>query len=404
MSMPIKLIGIGDNGPEGLHPQLLQWIEEAEVLVGGERVLSFFPQFQGETIFLKSKIMNVIQQLETMDKQIVILASGDPLFYGIGGLIAKKLPIEIYPHVSSIQLAASRFGISWQDAYFVSVHGRPMKGLAQKIDGKEKIFLLTDEQNSPNKIADYLLEFGMTEYKAYVAENLQGEKEHCREMTLEEMKNAQISPLNVVILIKTHHAKKWTLGINDEEFFQRKPDKGLITKKEVRVLAISALNLHEKSIVWDIGTCTGSVSIEAGKIAKEGQIFAIEKNEEDIQNCLLNQRKFRVDFTVVHGKAPEGLENFPNPDAIFIGGTGGNMETLLSVCCERLNNEGQIVLNVATIENLYESIHIFQQLGFQTDITQVQIARSKPILSMTRFVPLNPVFIVTAKRKEVNDE
>ncbi|WP_016837784.1 MULTISPECIES: precorrin-6y C5,15-methyltransferase (decarboxylating) subunit CbiE [Ureibacillus] len=401
--MPIKLIGIGDNGAQGLHPQLIEWIESAEVLVGGERVLSFFPNFNGEKILLKTKVMSVIEKLENRNQNIVILASGDPLFYGIGGLISKKLPVEIYPYVSSIQLAAAKFGISWQDAYFVSIHGRPIKGLAQKIDGKDKVIILTDENNSPNNLASYLIEFGMTEYEAYIAENLQGEKERCRKMTLEEMKRASFSPLNVVILVKIQQTKNWSLGIDDEEFYQRKPEKGLITKKEVRVLSISALNLHEKSIVWDIGTCTGSVAIEAGKIAKEGKIFAIEKNEEDIKNCLLNQQKFRVDFTVVHGKAPEGLDKFPNPDAIFIGGTGGNMEELLTVCCERLNKNGRIVLNAATIENLYESIKIFYKLGFHTEVTQVQIARSKQILSLTRFAPLNPVFIVSAKRKEDED-
>src|SRR5690606_17490819 len=150
-----KLIGIGDNGVYGLHPTYLQWIEESEVLVGGERVLSFFPHYQGETIVLKTKISKVIEDLKNQEKKIVILASGDPLFYGIGSLVSKKLPVEIYPYVSSVQLAASKFGIPWQDAFFVSVHGRPMKGLAQKIDGKKKIFLLTDEKNSPKAIAKY---------------------------------------------------------------------------------------------------------------------------------------------------------------------------------------------------------------------------------------------------------
>lgn len=402
--MPIKLIGIGDNGVYGLHPTYLQWIEESEVLVGGERVLSFFPHYQGETIVLKTKISKVIEDLKNQEKKIVILASGDPLFYSIGSLVSKKLPVEIYPYVSSVQLAASKFGIPWQDAFFVSVHGRPMKGLAQKIDGKKKIFLLTDEKNSPKAIAKYLLYFGITEYEAYIAENLQGNEERCRKMTIEEMAESNFSPLNVVILVQTKPSPKWTLGIKDEEFSQRKPEKGLITKKEVRVLSISSLNLHEESILWDIGTCTGSVAIEAGKIARYGAVYAIEKNKEDLKNCLENQRKFRVDLTTVCGKAPEGLDSFPDPDAIFIGGTGGNMEKLLEVCCVRLKPDGRIVLNAATIENLVEAMNLFKQFRFDTNVTQVQIARSKPILSMTRFTPLNPVFIITAKRKEETNE
>ena len=207
-----------------------------------------------------------------------------------------------------------------------------------------------------------------------------------------------------MILVQTKPSPKWTLGIKDEEFSQRKPEKGLITKKEVRVLSISSLNLHEESILWDIGTCTGSVAIEAGKIARYGAVYAIEKNKEDLKNCLENQRKFRVDLTTVCGKAPEGLDSFPDPDAIFIGGTGGNMEKLLEVCCVRLKPDGRIVLNAATIENLVEAMNLFKQFRFDTNVTQVQIARSKPILSMTRFTPLNPVFIITAKRKEETNE
>lgn len=395
----VKLIGIGDQGAESLHPTYLKWVDESEVLVGGERVLAFFPHYKGEKIVLKTNITKTIEQLDC-EKQTVVLASGDPLFYGIGRLLSKKLSIDIYPYVSSIQLAAARFGISWQDAYFVSVHGRSMKGLAQKIDGKEKVFILTDANNSPQKIANYLLHFHMTEYVAYVAENLEGTEERCRKMTLEEMKDESFSPLNVVILVKTEPSKQWSIGIDDEEFSQRKPDKGLITKKEVRVLSLSAMQLQENSVVWDIGTCTGSMAIEAGKIAREGQVYAIEKNEADLHNCFVNQQKFRVDMTAIHGKAPDRLEEFPNPNAIFIGGNGGNMADLLAVCCDRLEDNGRIVLNAVTIENLFEAMNCFKRFGFQTDITQVQISKSKPILSMTRFVPLNPVYIVTAKRKE----
>ncbi|KKB40563.1 Cobalt-precorrin-6y C5-methyltransferase [Bacillus thermotolerans] len=400
LTQSVKLIGIGDNGQEGLHPQYVRWIEESEMLVGGERALSFFPNYQGEKIVIKGRLKTIVERLQAESRSAVVLASGDPLFYGIGGYLSKKLAIEVYPHVSSIQLAFAKMGESWQDAYIASVHGRSMKGLAQRIDGKEKVALLTDEENSPNRIAQYLLSFGMTEYRAFVAENLQGEAEKTGWYELEEMVDGDFSPLNVTILKKVSNGPSWTLGIDDEEFSQRKPDKGLITKKEVRVLSLHALNLRKNSVVWDIGTCTGSMAVEAAKLAPEGQIFAIEKNEQDLENCLENQRKFRTDITAVHGKAPHGLEDFPDPDAVFIGGTGGEMKELLQVCCGRLREGGRIVLNAATIENLYKANEAFIQEGFQTSIMHAQVSRSKPILGMNRFVPLNPVYIITAKRKE----
>lgn len=404
MTSPIKLIGIGDNGQASLLPQYLQWIEESEVLVGGERVLSFFPDYQGEKIVIQGGLKSLVEALQNESRQTVILASGDPLFYGIGSYLASRLSVEVYPYMSSVQLAFAKMNESWQDAYVTSVHGRSIKGLAQRIDGKAKVALLTDEENSPNAIATYLKKFGMLEYRAFVAENLQGEQERFGWYSLDEMETASFSPLNVVILKRVADAPVWSLGINDEEFSQRKPDKGLITKKEIRVLSIQELKLRKDSVVWDIGTCTGSMAIEAGKIATEGQIFGIEKNAPDLENCMLNQQKFRVDMTTLNGKAPEGLEAFPDPDAVFIGGTGGEMVELLELCCKRLKPNGRIVLNAATIENLYKAVEAFKAQDFHVDILQAQLARSKPILDMTRFVPLNPIFIITASRKEqIND-
>ena len=337
LTQSMKLIGIGDNGQESLLPQYAQWIEESRVLVGGERLLSFFPNYQGEKIVIKGGLQALVEQLQKETRPTVVLASGDPLFFGIGGYLSSKINIEVYPHISSIQLAFAKMGESWQDAYFVSVHGRSMKGLAQRIDGRKKIAILTDETNSPQAIAKYLKHFSMTEYDAFVAENLQGENERCRFLTLDEMERTSFFPLNVVIL---KQRVAWSnvplLGIPDDAFLQRKPDKGLITKREVRTLCLQELGLKENSIVWDIGTCTGSVAIEAAKIAREGEVYAIEKNEPDLANCFQNQRKFRADITAIHGKAPEGLEHFPDPDAIFIGGTGGEMADLIQICCQSL--------------------------------------------------------------------
>lgn len=396
----IKMIGIGDDGKKSLLPQYEDWIYESELLVGGHRQLAYFPDYTGETLPIEGGLTSIVEKIQTETKSIVILASGDPLFFGIGSYLSSKLNLEIFPYLSSIQLAFAKMGERWQDAHVESVHGRSMKGLAQRIDGNSKVAILTDSENSPNKIADYLLSFGMTEYEAFVGENLGGDQERLGWYQLEDMRNIEFSPLNVVILKKVKTGPTWPIGIEDHEFIQRKPDKGLITKKEVRVLSVSSLQLQRNSVVWDIGTCTGSVAIEAGKIAKDGQIFAIEKNEADLENCKQNLVKFRVDATVVHGKAPEKLDLFPSPDAVFIGGTAGGMEEILVLCCERLNQNGRIVLNAVTIENLAEAMAVFKKNHFTTEVTLAQISRSKPILNLTRFDALNPIYIITAKRED----
>jgi precorrin-6Y C5,15-methyltransferase (decarboxylating) len=119
-----------------------------------------------------------------------------------------------------------------------------------------------------------------------------------------------------------------------------------------------------------------------------------------LQNCLENSKKFRTDITAILGKAPQGLESFADPDAVFIGGSGGEMDELLAICCSRLKPQGRVVLNAVTIETLYEASKAFERQGFETQITMVQVSRSKPILHMKRLEALNPVYIITAKRME----
>lgn len=395
------MIGIGDNGAAGLLPQYIEWINECDVLVGGERHLQFFSSFEKEKKVIKGGLSALVTDLQEETRNVVILVSGDPLFYGLGSILSKKIPLEIYPYTSSIQLAFSMMQESWQDAYIVSLHGRSIKGFAQKIDGRKKVAILTDDTNSPQAIATYLKRFNMTEYDAFVAENLQGENERCRFLSLDDMEKSSFSPLNVVILKQHMAVERASLGISDDAFHQRKPDKGLITKKEIRTLCLQELELKEASVVWDIGTCTGSVAIEAAKIAREGAVYAIEKNEGDLENCLKNQLRHRADFIAILGKAPDRLEEFPAPNAIFIGGNGGNMARLLQTCITRLLPNGRLVMNIATIENLAEAMQHLKALGCEVSILQAQLSRSKPILHLTRFEPLNPIYIVTAKKGQI---
>ncbi|WP_139489039.1 precorrin-6y C5,15-methyltransferase (decarboxylating) subunit CbiE [Brevibacillus dissolubilis] len=404
---PVTVIGIGDDGHPSLHPHAIEAIHAADVLVGGERHLEFFPEVFSERWVFKGGLLSIIEKIRKAakdGKQVAVLASGDPMFFGVGGLLASKLgkeTVTIIPHFSSIQLAFARMKESSNDAHIDSVHGRPMLGLAQRIDGEEKVALLTDNENTPSVIAKYLLSYGMEEYDAFVAERLDSKEERCRWFRLDELaRETEIDPLNVVILRRKQGVvpRTWTVGIPDEEFIQRKPDKGLITKKEVRVISLAELNLQKDSIVWDIGTCTGSIAVEAAKLAPYGQIYAVEKNEADLENARANAYKFRTDITFVHAKAPAGLDSFPDPDAVFIGGSGGELPELLAQCAGRLRENGRIVLNAVTIENLYEAMQAAKSLGLDVSVTMVSVARSKPILHLTRLEGLNPVYIITMKK------
>ncbi|MFC7440418.1 precorrin-6y C5,15-methyltransferase (decarboxylating) subunit CbiE [Laceyella putida] len=407
MTQTVKLIGIGAEGKDGLIPLYRKQIEEADVLVGGERHLSYFTEHPGEKWALKNEISAMIGRIAAamVERRIVVLASGDPLFYGIGRLLVRRLGrerVEIHPHVSSLQLAFARMGESWQGVPVESLHGRPLFGLAQRIDGRDAVALLTDELNTPGAIARYLLRFQMTEYKAFVAENLGGADERVGWWELEPLAEAEFAPLNVVILKRKDEAvcRPWVTGMADEAFAQRKPDKGLITKKEIRLLSLMELRLKEDSVVWDIGAGSGSVAIEAAKCSPHGQVYAIEKNEGDLANIEANRVKFRADIHLIHAKAPARLDELPDPDAIFIGGSGGELRQLLLVCCARLKAGGRLVVNAVTIETLSTALAGLEAEGMEVQVTLLQVARSKPILNMTRFAALNPTYVIAAWRKE----
>lgn len=402
----LHVIGMGDSGMESILPKYVEQIYSADVLVGGERQLEFVHNFRGKKLVLKSPLGKVVDELKTnhQGQKVVVLASGDPLFYGIGAYLARIVGqehVEVIPFVSSLQLAFARCSENWQDARLISLHGRSIAGLAQRINGADKVGLLTDNVNTPSSIAAYLLRFHFNEYRVFVGENLGSERERTGWYPIEELVDKEFSPLTVVILKKEPAAdtKHFGLGIHDDEFAQRKPVRGMVTKREVRVLSLSELNLKPNDVLWDIGACTGSISIESILQTPGLRAYAIEKNEEDYQNLLENQTRFRTDFTAVHGRAPAGLEEFPDPDAVFIGGSNGELADLLQICAARLQENGRIVLNAGTIETLYRAQQILQNLGFHVSVTLVQTARSKPILNLTRFEGMNPIYIVTGWRE-----
>ncbi len=432
----VYIIGMGDDGPKGLSQTALGIIEKADLLFGGERHLSFFPDFGREKIAIKSNLKEVADLIKRNlgAKKMVVLASGDPNFYGIAKYLMNKLgkeAFEILPAISSMQLAFARAKESWEDAILVSVHGRPIEAIIEQVRSSPKIGIFTDDEHTPGEIAQVLMEYGLKGYQVFVCEDLGGEDERVTETLLEKLPEMKFPPLNVLILKKIGEDQKpilaqpatslpagrqgaelesasvvgpphtkWTFGIPEDEFECMKPRRGLITKTEVRVISLSKMALQKDSVVWDIGAGSGSVSIESALLAPMGQVYAIEKDEEDVAIIHQNLAKFKThNVWVIHGRAPEALADLETPDAIFIGGSGGGMEKILAVCLERLKPGGRLVVNLVTIENLSEVYGYFKKRVIHMDVSQVQVSRGSPILNLTRFEAFNPVFVV-AVRKE----
>ncbi len=187
------------------------------------------------------------------------------------------------------------------------------------------------------------------------------------------------------------------LGLPDEEFTQRRPGSNTMTRREVRAITLANLQLHEHAILWDVGSGTGSVAIEAARLARLGHIYAIECDAGALAAIEANCHHFNAsNVTIVAGRAPQILQNLPAPDAIFIGGSGGALSSILEVAITRLRPHSALVVNLASFEHLCEATNYLREANWTVNCTLVNIAHTRNILDVTRFAAFNPVFVLTA--------
>lgn len=400
---PISVVGIGDDGCAGLTSRAVNAVARAQVLVGGERHLDFFPQFPGERIVLRDGVAAALERVAALadDRNVCILASGDPLFFGVGGLVVKKLgaaQVEVIPQPSSVQLAFARAGIPWSDAAFLSLHGRGMEGFLTRLRRLSKVAVLTDEERSPARIAAWLVEHGQTAWRAWVCESLGGPDERVRELPLAALAQARdVGPLNVLLLVRSD--PDWRPPpvipfLHEDAFAKRVPRKGLVTKREIRALSLAAMAIRPDGVVWDIGAGSGSVSIEAALLAPEGRVYAVEVDPEGVEICRENLRAHAVDnVRVVAGRAPEALAEIEAPDAVFVGGSQGSMEDIVGVALDRLRPGGRLVVNAVTLENAGEAYQSIRRRGLVPEVTLLQVSRGEPLAHYLRYEALNPIQI-----------
>lgn len=400
----IYVIGAGVEGQEGFSGRALELVGRAEILMGGERQLALFPDFAGETVVIGSNLAEMVERLKKTDRRAVVLASGDPLFFGVGRYLLRNLPeeeFEFVPNVSSVQYAFAKIKEPWDDAVFISAHGRGLKGAVDRIVANDKAAVLTDEDNTPAAIAAELIERGRDGYAAWVCENLGTAEEKIIETDVKGLLEIEAAPLNVLILIKEYEAGGDeyvpTLGIPDEEFSTIKK---LITKEEIRVVTLAKLKLRHDMTLWDLGAGSGSVSIEADHLLPNGRIFAVERNPQCVEFIKENLNKFNArHVTLIEGEAPGCLETLPDPDRVFIGGSGGSLWEILEAVDGRLPAGGRVVLNAVTLDTLTAANEYFDNAGYQVEVTTINIARTRPLTDYKMFEAYNPVYIVVAMKE-----
>lgn len=423
MADPAYIIGVLDNGVAGLSPQAVDYIRRADLVIGASRTLALFEAEFSQTARQRdlaaglTKLPLWIEQALAEKLNVVVLATGDPMCHGIGRYLLNKLDAgrcEVIPNVSTLQLAFARLGLAWQDAVICSAHTQdagewsaeagPQHGLypvLQTARNNRLIALFTSPENSPDRIARMLISAGLAnDFTLSVAEALLTDDENIiGNLSLHDAAERRFSDPNVVILQRQKPDHPVLFGLADEHFFQRKPDKGLITKREVRALSLARLQLRVNSIVWDIGAGSGSVGLEASRLCPQGYVYAIEKNPADV--AIANQNRIAMaatNYRVEHGKAPDLLAEWLDPDAVFFGGSGGELAELITLCLSRIKPGGWLVMNFVTLENLALATRILSELNAAWDVTQLQASRSQPILHMHRMQAENPVWIVSAQR------
>ena len=395
----IYLVGAGIEGWEGFGSKALEIIAQAEVMIGHQRHLDIFPDFSGRKMPL-GDLPEVLEFLKVTDKRVVVLASGDPTFFGISRFLLRNLPkerIEIFANVTSMQYAFACIKEPWDDAIFVSVHGRGMHVAVDKIIAAEKACVLTDKVNTPAAIAAELIERGAEGYEAWLCEDLGLATEKFTRTDVRGLLELKPSDLNILILIKTYEpnlVQYPLIGIDDDEFHTSKK---LITKQEVRAVTLSKLQLQDDLVLWDIGAGSCSVSIEASNLMPNGRIFAVERNQQCISFINENLKKFCTrNVKLIEAFAPDGLEDLPDPDRVFIGGAGGKLDEIIDAVAQRLKPDGIVVINAVTLDTLSQAVEFLEDHGYTVEATCVNIAKTRKLTEYKMFEAQNPVYVISA--------
>lgn len=401
----VHVVGLG-MGPDDLTFKALRIIQEAQVLVGGRRLLDYFPEHPGEKVVLGKNPEETLKALAPLaeTRKVVILASGDPNYYGIGPLAARVLGPErvaIHPNVTAVQAVTARLKLAWQDAAVVSLHGRGWEALAAALPGAAKMVVYTDPSHPPETVARFLLDRGLGEARLCVLENLGQEDERLTWLQPEEAAARQFASLNVVVILKEISppaSGALMLGMPEEALAH---DAGMITKAEVRAAALAKLRLQPGLILWDVGAGSGSVGLEATLLLGGGQVFAVERDPVRAAMIRENREKFAVyNLEVVEAEAPEGLAGLPDPDRVFVGGGGARVEAILEEAGRRLRPGGRVVVAATLLETLERGRNWLKSRGWEMEVVQLSVSRDRPLAGRGYLQALNPVWLVSGELKE----
>lgn len=393
----LTLVGVGADGVAGLAEEARAAVASASLVVGGRRQLALVASLvRGDTYAWPSPIEpGIAHVLARRGQPTCVLASGDPFWYGIGATLARTLDREelsCIPAPSSMSLAAARLGWPLQDLDVVSLHGRELTSLVRHLAPGRRVLALSWDRETPLAIARLLVEHGYGGSRLLVLEALGGPDEDVHSFRASQLAATQapsFDDLNLVALELEGEGRAQQLAtracLPDSAF----EHDGQLTKRDVRAVTLSALAPWPGALLWDVGAGAGSVAIEWLRAHPACRAVAIEQDGSRVQRIRKNAHALGVPaLEVMHARAPDGLAGLPAPNAVFIGGGGGDL-TVFERCWEALTSGGRLVFNAVTLESEAMLLALYARYG--GELCRISIEHAAPLGKLTAYRPAMPI-------------
>ena len=395
--------------PDRLHTSLRDWLQS------GDNLLNTPKELLGSD--KPNALCDCLNAL-SLEQPVVVLASGDPLWFGIGRILCERIPgqrLRFHPAPSSMQHAFARLGRSWQDASWISLHGRDPAPLAQRLQQRPKaLAVLTDPSRGSAETVRRILKASGLEaaYQTWLFEQLGHADERIQQLQPQEPLPADLHPLHLLVLLAEPAAPPAAaqlplFGLDDGLFLQHADRPGLMTKREIRIQLLAELNLPDHGVLWDLGAGVGSVGLEALRLRPMLKLLAVEQRSGGAALIKANASRLGVQPEAVIEREAEDLieshdlpQQLAHPHRVLLGGGGRRRGELLQSVLKQLLPGGRVVIPLATLEAVAQMRQLLEQKALQVQLHQHQVWRGLPLSEGTRLAPMNPVFIVSATKPD----
>lgn len=403
----VTIIGAGPGNPDLLSRAALDAIDIADVVIGAHRALVGIdvpPDVVRCELVKTADIVAALTDAASWQRAVVVMTGDVGLFSGARRLVEAlsgdaQMDVRVIPGISSASYLAARLARPWQDWRFASAHGVACDIMAEAERAGE-LFLVTSGGEDPSRLSGELVQAGFGDARVTVAERLSYPDERITCATASEIAGQTFDDLNVMLIEFAGGAasSRWpyaSSGIPDELFIRGDVP---MTKQEVRAVALAKLRLTATDTVWDVGAGTGSVSIEAALVARAGSVWSVERNAAGVRLIRENADAFGCgNVHVVPGVAPDALAKLPVPDAVFVGGSAGELPSIVEAALEK-NSQVRLCVPCVTVETLTEACALLSGSRFKGfEACQVSAARAEAVGSHNLMKAQNPVFLVSAR-------